>query len=42
MLQYHGNPVRYRNVYSTPVKAAPDKDEPATQPAEEKSIRKRL
>jgi hypothetical protein len=42
MLQDHGNAVRYRNVYSTPVKVAPDKEEPTTQPAEEKSIRKRL
>jgi hypothetical protein len=42
MLQEHGNAVRYRNIYATPVKLPPDKDEPTTQPAEAKSVRKRL
>jgi hypothetical protein len=37
MLQDHGNPVRYRNVYAMPVKAtAAEKDAPTTQPADAK------
>jgi hypothetical protein len=34
MLQYHGNPVRYRNIYALPVKASADADGPTTKPAE--------
>jgi hypothetical protein len=37
MLQDHGNPVRYRNIYAMPVKPPGTGDAPTTRPADEKS-----
>ena len=37
MLQDHGNPVRFRNIYALPVKPSADGDGPTTRPAEGRS-----